>query len=409
MDGNLDPSAIESKIKYASRTGETINVENSSTILYRIYSLAAKTNKRYLNNRGGYEYDESRDKNDYEWYNTDGVWTAYKLSESGTITQTGEGLRTETNPLIKRMFLINTYFRYDGTKDTADAIHQLKEAYDIQEGALDLAAAEKNIPLDELLRYSTQLRDEDGNDRGEPISIDDVSGQVALSQDSLNAFSMLENTHTLDADYIYRDFKELIVELGYFTKEELTESIPRVFAWPLPTVGSYQYAYKELDKKVNKFGTMIHSKGDIDAYKLYKSREESEITSNNNEEDLQSNSIDGESDSSAYVLDDEGNRYYINPDTGQIHNIFQYLLKSYDKIDRFNFFLGDWIDGYYLQIPCGDSEEDYVNIDVIKDEDKNKLYVVDDFGKKYELDFDDETRTGTFKFFIFLVLFTNSE
>ena len=397
MNSALNPDVIESKIKLAVKTGENINVENSSTLLYRIFALYAKTNKRTIDERGGHEYDESRDKNDYEWYNTDGVWTAYKLSESGTITQTGEGLRTETNPLIKRMFLINTYFRYDGTKDTADAIHQLKEAYDIKEGALDLAAAEKKIPLDELLRYSTQLRDEEGNDRGDPISIDDLSGQVALSQDSLNAFSMLENTHTLDADYIYRDFKELVVELGYFTKEELTESIPRVFAWPLPTVGSYQYAFKELDKKVNKFGTMIHSKGDIDAYKLYKSREESEATSNNNEEDLQSNSINGESDSSAYVLDDEGNRYYINPDTGQIYNIFQFLYNSYEKTDWFNFFLGDWIDGYYLQIPCGDSEEDYVNIDVVTDDEAKKYYVVDDFGNKYEIDYDEAKRSGTFK------------
>ena len=48
---------------------------------------------------------------------------------------------------------------------------------------------------------------------------------VTLEQDALNAFSILENTHTLDADYIYRDFKELVVELGYYTKEEFKRFI----------------------------------------------------------------------------------------------------------------------------------------------------------------------------------------
>ena len=49
----------------------------------------------------------------------------------------------------------------------------------------------------------------------------ELKSMLNINKDSLGAFSILENTHTLDADYIYRDFKELIVELGYFEKEEL--------------------------------------------------------------------------------------------------------------------------------------------------------------------------------------------
>ena len=207
------------------------------------------------------------DINDYGWYNTEGVWTAYKLDDNGTFTQEGEGLRTETNPVIKQLFTTNTYFRYDGTKDTAEAIQQLKEAYEIGETSLDFYATSKGKNLDDVLKYKTQLLDESGENKGNPVTIDEVSGQVALNQDSLNAFSILENTHTLDSDYIYRDFKELVVELGYFTKEELTESIPRVLAWIVPDTGSCEYPFNELDKKVNDFGTLIHSKGDIDVYK----------------------------------------------------------------------------------------------------------------------------------------------
>jgi hypothetical protein len=49
---------------------------------------------------------------------------------------------------------------------------------------------------------------------------------------------MLENTHTLDADYIYRDFKELIVELDYFDKEDLSDKTNEVMQWPLPEASS---------------------------------------------------------------------------------------------------------------------------------------------------------------------------
>jgi hypothetical protein len=74
---------------------------------------------------------------------------------------------------------------------------------------------------------------------------------------------MLENAHTLDADYIYRDFKELVVELGYFTKEELTDEVPEVLAFPVVDIGSYQYPDRKIDKRENEYGTMIHSEGDI--------------------------------------------------------------------------------------------------------------------------------------------------
>ena len=235
-------------------------------------------------------YNED-DINEYDWYKTNGVWTAYKLNDDGTFSQKGEGLRSETNPIIKRFFLNNTYFRFDGTSDTADAIMQLREAYGIKEGSLDYYVANKNateetnIKLEDVLKYQTQLLDSDGNPKGKAISIDDVSGQVALNQDSLNAFSMLENTHTLDADYIYRDFKELVVELGYFTKEELTESIPRILAWLVPETGSATYPYRSIDKKENEFGTMIHSRGDIDAQKSIKLKEaeknQTVLTTNN--------------------------------------------------------------------------------------------------------------------------------
>ena len=175
-----------------------------------------------------------------------------KTSTSGNITQVGEGQRTETNPEIKKMFLTNTYFRYDGSSETAEAITELRKNNEIKYGALD---------EDKIDSYSSV------NINGNEIKVSDVSAQVTLDQDTLSAFSMLENEHTLDSDYIYRDFKELVVELGYFSKEELTDETPRLLQWIVPDVGSYGYPDRTLDKRENEYGTMVHSKGDIDANK----------------------------------------------------------------------------------------------------------------------------------------------
>ena len=178
------------------------------------------------------------------------------LNLTENIVQVGEGQRAETNPLIKKMFLQNKYFRYDGSEDTAEIITELRKQNNIDYGALDENELAKTVTIDD-----------------KTYKVSDYAGVVTLNQDSLNAFSMLENTHTLDSDYIYRDFKELIVELGYFEKEELTDETPRLLQFPIPGIGSAGYPDRTIDKRENEFGTMIHSKHDIDANKKYTLKE----------------------------------------------------------------------------------------------------------------------------------------
>ena len=226
---------------------------------------------------------------DLEWKKTNGVWTAYEeeaeasstgwqplftedqlaeesdalrkevksktyinVTTTGNIVQTGEGQRTQTNYEIKKMFLQNRYFRYDGSEQTAEIITEIRKKNKINYGPLSEDDLEKTATID-----------------GETYKAKDYSGVVVLNQDSLNAFSMLENTHTLDADYIYRDFKELIVELGYFEKEELTDETPRLLQFLIPDIANGGFPDHTIDKRENEFGTMVHSKGDIDANKKY--------------------------------------------------------------------------------------------------------------------------------------------
>ena len=211
------------------------------------------------------EATESTNNTDYleelKWYEHDEVWSAYEEIR-GDLIQYGDAQRGETNPKIKKIFLENTYFRYDGSAETAAIITALRKEFDIGYGALnEKFDVDSGVLADKKINYKT----EDGSRK--MYSIQDVAGKVSLVQDSLNTFTMLENTHTLDADYIYRDFKELVVELGYFEKEELTDETPRVLGWVVPDIGSKNYPQRGIDKLENEFGTTIHSKGDIDAYK----------------------------------------------------------------------------------------------------------------------------------------------
>jgi len=263
---------------------------------------------------------------DLGWNETGDMWTAYKVEEgstesgyqrlytdeqlqeyaegsverevkerlyinivtNGNVIQTGEGIRLETNRDIKKMFLQNNYFAYTGNGEDAEIITELRnkiyEKRKSEAGATGYTKKYGAISDDEIVDgdgnyISYELERETVDENGEPITemkeyfVKDYIGQVGdvLNQTALNAFTMLENTHTLDADYIYRDFKELIVELGYFEKEELTETPPRLLQFLVPEIGSAGYPETTIDKRENEISsTMIHSKGDIDANNKYK-------------------------------------------------------------------------------------------------------------------------------------------
>ena len=196
---------------------------------------------------------------------------------NGNIIQVGEGVRGETNAEIKKMFLQNKYFQYDGSTGTAEIITALRN--EIYQRRLDSNWFDINNlqpkygPLTEEEFNSEITLDVDGDGTSETYRVKDYAGSVTLEQDALNAFTMLENTHTLDADYIYRDFKELVVELGFYSKEELTEGVPRIFSFLIPEIGSAGFPERTIDKIEEEFGTMVHSKYDIEANRKYTIKE----------------------------------------------------------------------------------------------------------------------------------------
>lgn len=184
---------------------------------------------------------------------------------NGNIVQKGNGLRTETNPYIKNMFLNNEYFSYKGDTQTAEIITALRKKI-----STDYDDVKYYGPIKGKKRDGDNLVTVDHSDitatipgSNQEYSARDYISKVSLEQDFLTACNMLENTHTLDADYILRDFKELSVELGYFGKEELTNEMPRLLEFPIPDIGSFGYPKRLIDKNENEYGSMIHSYGDI--------------------------------------------------------------------------------------------------------------------------------------------------
>ena len=274
LQGEYKLYLIDSKGQYATSTSEIRNYSKASDKIEKDNSNGYYLFKGTQSEAIDLELDvvkkaklikhDSNTFSDIGWNKTGNVWTAYELGENGSFKQTGEGLRAETNPTIKQLFLYNTYFRYDGTSNVADVIYQFRKENGIELGALD-NKYDLSENKDVLKKTKTKIKSSDGSEK--EYSIEDVSGKVTLNQDSLNIFSMLDNMNTLDTDYIYRDFKELAVEFGYFTKEELTEEKARLLAWPVYDTGSYGYPKREVDKNDFEFGTMIHSKGDIEAIK----------------------------------------------------------------------------------------------------------------------------------------------
>ena len=207
--------------------------------------------------------------NDGEEYGGDWNENIYvKLNMYGNIVQKGEGQRTETNPKIKDMFLNNYYFTYDGGTEKAEAIMKLRKKVAEKAGK---GSWYKAVPYEEeYLDLSTEINGKTYTvgeciaSVGRTTSVKDSSGNGS-EQELLNVSGMLENIHTQDADAISRDFKELIVELGYYKKEELTDTTPKMLQWLVPNTGSYGYPKRSIDKNENEYGSMVHSKGDIRA------------------------------------------------------------------------------------------------------------------------------------------------
>ena len=121
------------------------------------------------------------------------------------------------------------YYRYDGTRRTAQKIANAK-AKDEGETTYKFQGATYDV-------QNTESGDMAINKQIVTFATVDENGNESYT-DAFSAFSILENTHSLEAETVYRLFKELVIELGYFTREDFMKPLEQVLLWPVERVGS---------------------------------------------------------------------------------------------------------------------------------------------------------------------------
>ena len=151
------------------------------------------------------------------------------------------------------------YYRYDGTRFTAQKIANAK-AVDAGESTYYFQGTE----------YSTHdhYNDDEWGIVLQNITFatEDENGNASYN-DAYTAFSILENVHTLEAETVYRLYKELLIELQYFTKEDFMKPLTQVLLWPVERVGSdteegdieVDNATRGIYKEVNQYGLFLRN------------------------------------------------------------------------------------------------------------------------------------------------------
>lgn len=148
--------------------------------------------------------------------------------------------------------------------------NEIEKDYIIEEGADQFSTVMSRIlqptgvPSDVTIKCKPKGSNSEVKTQHYTATIDQISGPISLSHSSLTAFSMLENMHTLDSEFIYRDFKELIVELNYFDKEDLVEAEDEVMMFPVSGISPAGWPVARYDK-TEEYGTLIHSAEDLRA------------------------------------------------------------------------------------------------------------------------------------------------
>lgn len=261
-----------------------------------------------------------------------------------TVKQIEDGVRAETNPTIKKLFL-DDYYLYDGSKERAALIEAAKENVKKKLEA-DISASDASIKewasnagedyetskkwLNEFARLTMNDPDayrelfpnteisatienkEDNTSQTYKATIDQLSGPISLQHTALSAFSMLKNMHTLDAEYIYHDFKELIVELNYFDKEDLVEPESEVMMFPVQGVSSEGWPDVRYDKSEEFYGTLIHSAQDYEAKRAQEAEELAKLLKNDHTKDKPLDESNISSNPTNSSIDENGKVTYSN-------------------------------------------------------------------------------------------------
>ena len=204
-----------------------------------------------------YSFGKSGAEMDYTGDPIPGV--SGKITFRGTIlngvSQSKDGVRGVTNPTTKKLFG-EKYYIFDGTVSKAKEIQKARKAGD-----------------DSLKEY------------------------IDFQHGSINAFGILEASETLDGQFIYRDLKELVIELGYFEREDFEKIEKEVLEWPLPDFKRKGWPDTKYEKQILEYGTLMLCEESVQKIKDQENeiaeKESEEMTAREGEEDEGSSGSSG--------------------------------------------------------------------------------------------------------------------
>ena len=131
-----------------------------------------------------------------------------------------------------------------------------------------------------------------------PVSFDNTTENGDVN--TLMAFSILEGMHTQDSEYIYRDLKEFLIELGYYTKAEFELLDTKVLKWFIPDYSPSSAENKVVwrqnkDQDALLYGAVIYPKEESD--------EQPDLEEENEEPEDENTEVEDETESTENKLD----------------------------------------------------------------------------------------------------------
>lgn len=206
FDGTPDTSK---SIYYAKEIEKLSNGEAAQVLVKggRIiaFSKVTLTDKEISDAQKGeweVKIDEKRQNEDLgDTYKEENGWKA-GLKEASVSASTGENVNRYLIYIDKQLkYLSPADHTFEETKESTERINSLLNF-------MGVVTVRKEISFDNTVN----------------------GGDVT----SLTAFSILEGMKTEDAQLIYRDLKEFLIELGYYTKAEFEQLSTNVLTWFIP-------------------------------------------------------------------------------------------------------------------------------------------------------------------------------
>lgn len=195
---------------------------------------------------------------------------------STTIVQKGQPKIITTEKwhyMVKSWFAYGYYFIYDGTVKTAQEINRAKillmaNGYD--PGNPLLIEVNDSTDYSSIYNGNSEIdinaKADFYNQKLENAGLDVRLQRIKFQKNtSLAAFSILESLHTEDSEYIYRELKEYLIELGYFTRADFEQIETGVLKWLIPnyTVYKDEWPDTEFEKSAEEYGSYIRYKDSV--------------------------------------------------------------------------------------------------------------------------------------------------